>query len=64
MVADVDEWCSGMVSIKVSEIVTAQPDRVFSFLSDFEKAPQYSNYWKSVKMLTRRGNSATYETFS
>jgi len=64
MVADVGEWCSGMVSIKVSEVVTAQPDKVFSFLSDFEKAPQYSNYWKSVKTLTREGNSATYETLA
>jgi len=53
-----------MVSIKVSEAVTAQPDKVFSFLSDFEKAPQYSNYWKSVKMLTHEGNSATYETLA
>lgn len=53
-----------MVSIKVSQIVAAQPDRVFSFLSDFEKAPQYSNYWKSVKVLAREANSATYETLA
>jgi uncharacterized membrane protein len=51
-----------MVSIKVSESVAAPPDRVFSLLSDFEKAPQYSNYWKSVKLVNREGNSASYET--
>jgi len=51
-----------MVSINISESVKAQPDRVFSFLSDFEKAPQYSNYWKSVKMRNREGNSTIYET--
>jgi hypothetical protein len=36
--------------------------KVFSFLSDFEKAPQYSTYWKSVKAVKREGNSVTYET--
>ena len=35
---------------------------MFSFISDFEKAPKYSNYWKSVKLVQREGNSATYET--
>jgi len=64
MIPDYDGWCSGMVSIKVSETVAAQPDIVFSFLNDFEKAPQYSNYWKSVKMLSREGNSATYQTLA
>jgi uncharacterized membrane protein len=62
MVVDAGEGCTGMVSIKISENVAAQPERVFSFISDFEKAPQYSNYWKSVKVLSREGNSATYET--
>ena len=51
-----------MVSISVSETVKAPPEKVFSLLSDFEKAPQYSNYWKSVKLVKREGNSATYET--
>ncbi len=52
----------GLVSIKVSESIAAQPDKVFSFVSDFEKAPQYSHYWKSVRLLDRERNSATYET--
>ena len=51
-----------MVSIKISESVKAPPENVFSFVSDFEKAPQYSKYWKSVKLLNRESNSATYET--
>ena len=51
-----------MVSIKISESVKASPENVFPFVSDFEKAPQYSNYWKSVKLLNRESNSATYET--
>jgi uncharacterized membrane protein len=51
-----------MVQIKVSENVAAQPDKVFALLSDFEKAPKYSNYWKSVKTVNREGNSTTYET--
>ena len=53
-----------MVSINVAETVKASPERVFSFLSDFEKAPQYSSYWKSVKPVKRDGNSVTYETVS
>jgi len=51
-----------MVQIKVSEAVAAQPDKVFALLSDFEKAPKYSNYWKSVKAVSQEGNSAVYET--
>jgi len=51
-----------MVQIKVSESVAAQPDKVFALLSDFEKAPKYSNYWKSVKAVSQEGNSAVYET--
>lgn len=51
-----------MVAIKVSETVAAERDKVFSFVSDFSKAPQYSHYWKSVKPITQEGNSATYET--
>jgi len=51
-----------LVSISLTETVKAPPEKVFSFLSDFEKAPQYSSYWKSVKLVKREGNSATYET--
>src|SRR5208282_1706557 len=51
-----------MVSITISESVNAPPEKVFSFVSDFEKAPQYSKYWKSVLLLKREGNSATYKT--
>ena len=53
-----------MVSINLTETINAPPEKVFSFLSDFEKAPQYSNYWKSVKPVKRDGNSVTYETVS
>lgn len=37
---------------------------MFAFVSNFEKAPQYSSYWKVVKLKEREGNSATYETES
>ena len=50
------------MSISLTETVKATPEKVFSFLSDFEKAPQYSNYWKSVKLVKREGNVATYGT--
>ena len=53
-----------MVSINLSETIRASPEKVFSFISDFEKAPQYSNYWKSVKLVKREGNFATYETMA
>jgi uncharacterized membrane protein len=51
-----------LVSISLSETIKASPEKVFSFLNDFEKAPQYSNYWKSVKLVKREGSSSTYET--
>jgi uncharacterized membrane protein len=51
-----------LVSINVSETIKAPPETVFSFLSDFEKAPQYSTYWKSVRAVKRDGNTVTYET--
>jgi uncharacterized membrane protein len=51
-----------LVSINLAETIKASPEKVFSFLSDFEKAPQYSTYWKSVKVLERDSNSVTYET--
>ena len=51
-----------MVSLSLTETIEANPERVFSFISDFEKAPQYSNYWKLVKLVKRDGNTATYET--
>jgi uncharacterized membrane protein len=53
-----------LVSISLAETVKAPRERVFSFLSDFENAPKYSSYWKSVKLVKRNGNSATYETVS
>ena len=53
-----------MVSVNLAETIKAPPEKVFSFLSDFEKAPQYSNYWKLVKLVKREGNSVTYETVS
>lgn len=53
-----------MVSIRVVERIMAPQERVFEFISDFEKAPQYSSYWKSVKAFKRDGNTTTYETTS
>lgn len=53
-----------MVSINVTEKIKAPPEKVFSFLSDFEKAPQYSRYWKLVKVVKREGSSAIYETLA
>ncbi len=50
------------MSVILTETIKVPIERVFSFISDFEKAPQYSNYWKSVKLMEREGNSATYET--
>ncbi len=51
-----------MVLIELSEVIRAAPEMVFSVMSDFERAPEYSEYWKSVKLLNRDGNTATYET--
>ena len=51
-----------MVSISLAETIKASHEKVFNFLSDFEKAPQYSSYWKSVKLVKREGNTVTYET--
>ena len=51
-----------MVSITISETLNAPPEKVFALVSDFEKAPQHSNYWKSVKLLSKEGASSTYST--
>lgn len=51
-----------MASFSKSEIIKAPPVEVYSLLSDFEKAPQRSDFWKSVKLLKREGNIGTYET--
>jgi len=53
-----------MVAVTLVEAIKASPDKVFAFISDFEKAPQYSKYWKSVKMVKREGDTATYETIA
>ena len=51
-----------MVSINLTETIKAPPEKVFGFIREFQKAPQYSNYWKSVKLVKKEGDSATYET--
>jgi len=51
-----------MVSVSVSELVKAPQDKVYSFVSDFEKAPHYSHYWKSVRVRSREGNVITCDT--
>lgn len=51
-----------MVSISVSETIKAPQDKVYSFVSDFEKAPHYSHYWKSVRVRSREGNVITCDT--
>ena len=51
-----------MVTVSLTESIKAPLDKVFAFISDFEKAPQYSRYWKSVKVVKRESDSVTYET--
>ena len=51
-----------MVNFSKSGIIRAPPAQVYNLLSDFERAPERSNFWKSVKLLKRDGNSGTYET--
>ena len=51
-----------MISFNKSGIVKSPVAEVYNLLSDFEKAPERSNFWKSVKLLKREGNCATYET--
>lgn len=53
-----------MVSISLTETIKASTEKVFGFISDFENAPKYSNYWKSVKPVKREDNSVTYETMA
>jgi len=51
-----------MVIFSKSGIIKASPAQVYNLLTDFEKAPERSGFWKSVKLLKREGNSGTYET--
>ena len=51
-----------MVKISVSEFVRAPQEKVFSFISNFEKAPHYSHYWKFVRVLSREGNATMFDT--
>ena len=51
-----------MVSFNMSETIKTTPDELYKFLSNFESAPKRSNFWKSVKLVTREGNSSIYET--
>jgi|GEM_PF-171301 len=51
-----------MVSVALSETIKVSPERVFALLSDFERAPQYSSYWKSVKLIGQETGSRIYET--
>jgi uncharacterized membrane protein len=51
-----------LVTFSKSEIIKVPAVEVYNLLSDFEKAPQRSSFWKSVKLLKREGNSGTYET--
>lgn len=51
-----------MVQVSVSELVKAPKEKVFSFVSDFEKAPHYSHYWKSVRVRSRESNATTFDT--
>jgi len=53
-----------LVAINLTETIKGPPEKVFSLLNDFEKAPQHSKYWKSVKVVKREGNSVTYDTVS
>ena len=51
-----------MVTFSTSGIIRASPDQVYNLLSDFERAPERSNFWKSVKLLKRDGKSSIFET--
>jgi len=51
-----------MVTFSKSGIIKATPAQVYNLLSDFERAPERSTFWKSVKLLKREGNCGTYET--
>ena len=51
-----------MVTFSTTGVIRAPPAEVYNLLSDFERAPERSTFWKSVKLLKREGNSATYET--
>lgn len=51
-----------MVNFSTSGIIRASPDQVYNLLSDFERAPERSNFWKSVKLLKRDGKSSIFET--
>jgi len=51
-----------MVSVSVSELIKAPQEKVYSFVSDFEKAPHYSHYWKSVRVRSREGNVLVCDT--
>jgi len=51
-----------LVTFSTSGIIRASPDQVYNLLSDFERAPERSNFWKSVKLLKRDGKSSIFET--
>jgi len=51
-----------MVTFSKTGIIKAPPAEVYNLLSDFETAPERSTFWKSVKLLKREENFATYET--
>jgi len=51
-----------LVSFNMSETIKTTPDELYKYLSNFESAPKRSNFWKSVKPVTREGNSSIYET--
>jgi DNA-binding Lrp family transcriptional regulator len=51
-----------LVTVSLSENVNAAPDEVFTFLNNFERAPEFSSIWKSVKLVKRVGNTSVYDT--
>jgi len=53
-----------MPKIKVEKIIKAKKDKVFSIMTDFENLPsKLPQIFKSVKIISREGNSLVTEEF-
>lgn len=51
-----------MPKVKVEKIVKADRDKIFSMVTDFENLPnKFPQFFKSVKVVSREGNTVTTE---
>ena len=49
-----------MVVVEISRVIAAPREKVFKLVTDFENAPKYlPNQFKSIKILSREGNTVT-----